>query len=211
MRSGNLDWTWDLAAILSEKRPAMNNRLSLGAIFLLLCFPCLAQKKDSELPKVFTTSQYAFVETIYGSVYDTALDAQITPEDRQAVSRVEDALRTWGHYRLTIKRSDAELIFVVRKGRIVAAHGGVRVTRNPIPPPGEPPQRGTEAGPVAGAEVGPPYDLLFVYPKNQDGSLGGPAWKHTLNHGLDMPDLPLLKKFKEEVEAAFAKQAKKTP
>ncbi len=193
------------------KRSAMNKKLGLAIIVLLLDLSGFAQKKEPELPKIFTTAQYVCVETIYGPVDTTTNDPRVSPEDRKAVARVEDAVRIWGRYKLTIKRSDADVVLVVRTGRIAAAHGGVRVTRNPIPPPGEPPQKGTEVGPVAGAETGPLYDLLFVYPKSQDGSLGGPAWKRTLDHGLDMPDLPLFKKFKEEVEAASAKQAKKTP
>jgi hypothetical protein len=181
----------------------MNKKLGLAIIVLLLDLSGFAQKKEPELPKIFTTAQYVCVETIYGPVDTTTNDPRVSPEDRKAVASVESAVRIWGRYELTMKRSDADVVFVVRTGRIAAAHGGVRVTRNP--------QKGTEAGPVAGGETGPLYDLLFVYPKSQDGSLGGPAWKRTLNHGLDMPDLPLFKKFKEEVEAASAKQTKRTP
>jgi hypothetical protein len=181
----------------------MSKKFGLAIIVLLLDLTGFAQKKVPELPKVFTTAQYVSVETIYGPVDTTTNDPRVSPEDRQAVANVENAVRLWGRYELTLKRSAADVVFVVRTGRIAAAHGGVRVARNS--------QKGTEASPVAGAETGPPYDLLSVYPKSQDGSLGGPAWKRTLNHGLDMPDLPLFKKFKEEVEAASAKQTKKTP
>ncbi len=183
------------------KRSAMNKKLGFAIIVLLLDLPGFARKKEPELPGIFTTAQYVCVETIYGPVDTTTNDARISPEDRRAVASVENAVRIWGRYKLTLKRSDADVVFVVRTGRIAAAHGGVRVTRNP---------KGTEGGPVAGAETGPLYDLLFVYPKSQDGSLGGPAWRRTLDHGLDMPDLPLFQKFKEEVEAASAKQAQKT-
>jgi len=50
-----------------------------------------------------------------------------------------------------------------------------------------------------------------VYAKNPDGSLGGPLWNRTLDHGLDAPGLPLFKKFKDEVEASSKTQTKKTP
>jgi hypothetical protein len=188
----------------------MNRRMCLGAIVLLLCIPAFAQKKESQLPKVFTTSQFVFVETVYGPATDTTVDPRITPEDRAAVSRIEDALRTWGRYQLAFKRSEADLVFVVRKGQLAEAHAGVNVSRR-RQPPGGPPQTGTSVGPVAGAEVGSPYDSLTVYIKNQDGSLGGPFWRRTQDHGLDEPDLPLFKKFKEAVEAASKAPAKKTP
>jgi len=186
----------------------MKSSFRFGLMILLLCSPTFAQKKEAELPRFLTASQFVFVETIYGAVNDTTLDPRVTPEDRRAVFQVEDALRAWGRYRLTLKRSDADLVLVVRKGRLAAANVGVKVSRAPQTP-GGPSQ--TAAGPEFGAEVGPPYDLLYVYPKNPDNSLGGPSWKKMQDHGLDAPDLPLFKKFKDEVEAAIKAQAKKTP
>jgi hypothetical protein len=170
----------------------------------------LRRKKKWNSPGFFTASQFVFVETVYGAVNDTNFDPRVSPEDRAAVYRVEDALRSWARYRLATKRSEAELVFVVRKGALVAGHAGVKISRAPQPP-GGPSQPGTTVGPVLGAEAGPPHDLLCVYTKNPDGSLGGPAWKRTQDHGLDAPDVPLLKNFKDAVEGAAAKQAKKTP
>jgi hypothetical protein len=188
----------------------MNRKMSFGLIVLLLGVPILAQKKAAELPKVFTTSQFVFVETVYGPVNDTTVDPRITPEDRAAVSRIEDALRTWGRYQLAFKRSEADLVLVVRKGQLAEAHAGVNVSRRRQPPGGLS-QTGTNVGPVVGGEVGSPYDLLTVYIKNQDGSLGGPFWRRAQDHGLDEPDLLLFKKFKEAVEASSKAPAKKTP
>jgi hypothetical protein len=186
----------------------MNRRMCLGLIVLLLCIPVFAQKKESQLPKVFTTSQFVFVETVYGPVNDTTVDPRISAEDRTAVSRVEEALRTWGRYQLAFRRSEADLVFVVRKGRIADAHAGVRVSRGPRSP-GGPSQ--TAGGPAYGGEAGSPYDVLFVYTRSPDGSLVSPHWDGTLDHGLDAPDLPLFKKFKEAVEASSKTPAKKTP
>jgi hypothetical protein len=194
--------------MIARKRSAMIRRMCLGLVILMLCLPIFAQKKEVQLPKVFTTAQFIFVETVYGAVNDTALDPRISPEDRDAVYRVEEALRTWGRYQLTLRRSDADLVFAVRKGRLAEAHGGVKVSRGPQTP-GGPSQ--TTSGPLFGGEAGSPFDLLIVYTKNPDGSLGGPNWNHTQDHGLDSPDLPLVRKFKEAVEAASKTQAKKTP
>jgi hypothetical protein len=203
----------------AEKRSVMKKRLSLGLLVLFLCIPGFAQKKEPEFPQIITASQFAFVETIYGPVDSTTMDPRVSPEDRRAVANIEDAIRKWGRYRLTIKRSEAELVFVVRKGMLVAANGGVKISRPPQNPGGPPtqtgpgnwPGSGPGNGPEYGAEAGPPYDLLFVYTKKPDGPLMGPLWKRTQDHGLDAPDPPLLKNFKDAVEAAAAKQAKKTP
>jgi len=186
----------------------MNRKVSFGLIVLLLGVPILAQKKEAEIPKIFTTSQFVFVETVYGAVNDTPVDPRISAEDRTAVSRVEEALRTWGRYQLAFRRSEADLVFVVRKGRIADAHAGVRVSRGPRSP-GGPSQ--TAGGPAYGSEAGSPYDVLFVYTRSPDGSLVSPHWDRTLDHGLDAPDLPLFKKFKEAVEASSKTPAKKTP
>ena len=43
------------------------------------------------------------------------------PEDREAIANVQDALKDWHRYALTINRGDADLIIIVRKGRLAAA------------------------------------------------------------------------------------------
>jgi len=186
----------------------MNCGTRLGLTVLSMCAYGFAQKKDPEMAKIFAASQYVFVETIYGPLETTTLDSRVSPEDRRAVFNVEDAVRSWGRYRLTLNRSDAELVFVVRKGQLLAANIGIKISGVPNPR-GGPSQRGTSG--EASAEVGPAHDLLVVYAKNPDGSLGGPLWNRTLDHGLDAPGLPLFKKFKDEVEASSKTQTKKTP
>ena len=54
-------------------------------------------------------------------------------------------------------------------------------------------------------------DLLFVYLVNQDGSLIGPIWIHHQKDGLDPPDIPLFKQFKESIEAATKVPTSKVP
>ncbi|PYU51345.1 MAG: hypothetical protein DMG53_01670 [Acidobacteria bacterium] len=87
----------------------MNCGTRLGLTVLLMCAYGFAQKKDPEMAKIFAASQYVFVETIYGPLETTTLDSRVSPEDRRAVFNVEDAVRSWGRYRLTLNRSDASL------------------------------------------------------------------------------------------------------
>src|SRR5579871_2622990 len=72
-------------------------------------------KKKHTLPAVFNQARYVFVESMDGDIYTPGL----LPEDRQAIADVQNALDEWGRYVLTVNRSDADLIFVVRKGRLV--------------------------------------------------------------------------------------------
>ena len=64
---------------------------------------------------------------------------------------------------------------------------------------------------VVGAEVAGRDDLFFVYLVSPDGSLTGPIWIHHQKDGLDTPDIPLFKQFKESVEAASKVPTLKAP
>jgi hypothetical protein len=54
-------------------------------------------------------------------------------------------------------------------------------------------------------------DLFYVYLVNPDGSQLGPIWMHYQRDGLDTPDIPLFKQFKESVEAASKVPTSKAP
>jgi hypothetical protein len=131
---------------------------------------------------------------------------RLLAEDRRAISDVEDALRDWKRYVVAARRDEAELLFVVRKGRIASAQGGGIGVGNTVPgnqgqgrtnPPTTP-----EAEASVGAEVGPPDDLLNVYILTPKDGRQGPIWKQYLKDGLDKPSIPLFKQLKETVEAA---------
>jgi hypothetical protein len=133
---------------------------------------------------------------------------------------VQDALRVWNRYAISAKRREAELLFVVRKGRIVTVRGSVGGGNVGSGPDESGPhnERGStqpkaEGGVTAGvgAEVGSPDDLFYVYLVNQDGSLLGPIWKHHQKDGLDTPEIPLFKQFKESIEAASKAPTSKAP
>jgi hypothetical protein len=102
----------------------------------------------------------------------TFFDLHLLAEDRKAIMDMEHALRTWNHYMIATRRRDAEIICVVRKGRLVDVHTG------------------TAGG--AGAEIGPADDLLYVYIAKPDGSLQGPVWKQIpfSNNSMKRSKLP---------------------
>ncbi|HMG87258.1 MAG TPA: hypothetical protein VK574_16115 [Terracidiphilus sp.] len=177
-------------------------------ILLLVLMPSLATvqakpKKPYKLPVAFDQARYVYVEAVDGQEFDPRLD----PDDRQAIADVDQALDGWKRYVLTIRREQADLIFVVRKGRLATATVGGQVGSGPRGGPSRPAN-----GPIAGngvavgGEVGPPDDLLEVYLPDPGNARGALVWQRTLADGLNSPQLTLIKQLKDEVERTYPLQ-----
>ncbi|KAA6457523.1 hypothetical protein DYQ86_22085 [Acidobacteria bacterium AB60] len=127
---------------------------------VLLLFPALLpaqSNKKHSVPAAFSNARYVWVESMDGDIYRPGL----LPEDRQAILDVEDHLRDWKRYGLTANRREADLVFVLRKGRIGSAHVGVGIGDPPFAPaPGQRSPAGTPTGngvgTAVGGEAGPP-------------------------------------------------------
>ena len=199
-------------------------------VLLLLLLPALAmaQKKEKKpkLPEAFDHAHFVFVEAVDGEEFKPGLDTA----DRLAIADLRDALQSWGRYKLIVEREKADLIFVVRKGRLAEARvgGGINDSgQDPIGDPQAGPQGGQMGGqmgsqfpgqqrqrgttPGAGGEAGPEDDLLKVCQLNVNGKLSGPLWIHTFQNGLNPPRLILFAQFKEEVEKAYPVVPASTP
>jgi hypothetical protein len=132
---------------------------------------------------------------------------------------VQNALKDWNRYLVTVKRREAEILVVVRKGRIASVNGSIggnvgggRSESGPHDELGSNQPKaegGDEAG--VGPEVKGRDDLFFVYLVSPDGSLTGPIWIRRQKDGLDTPDIPLFKQFKEFLDAASKVQTSKAP
>jgi hypothetical protein len=183
---------------------------------ILVCFliVTLAQSKPKkpEVPAVFQNARYIYVEAVDGDL----LKPGLYPEDRQAISDVQDSIRAWNRYTIALNRNEADLVIVVRKARLAGAqiHGGVSGgTRTQ---PGQAPNPDSSGGPIlqgsrsaevgAGAEVGPDIDLLRIYIQN-DGELTGTVWSREQHGGLDAPSVPLIAQLKAAVEHAYPQTA----
>ena len=150
------------------------------------------------------------------------------PEDRQAIADVMDRMRDWKRYAITPNREQADLVFVVRKGRLVGQQDHVGLGLGPHPRGPQPgvlqpgqasnpttaerragvsPTNGNEVG--AAGEVGPPDDLLRVYTLNPNGKLIGPIWSRQMEDGLAGPSVRLLEQLKDAVEKAYPPEAAK--
>jgi hypothetical protein len=205
----------------------MRHKFGLGLLVISLCSAGFAQKKQADLPRVLTSAQYVYVETIYGSPFSR--DPRITPQDRQAVSDVVAALDKWGRYKVTLRRSEADLVFVIHRKDIGSVGGAVRFSPRTeqrgcnggeTPASGNggmPPQPDASAGPVGGcggtgtavfAEAGTPGDVLSIYFRNTFvNNESVPVWQKVLRNGLAGPNLPLFKEFKDQLVAADARLA----
>jgi hypothetical protein len=187
-------------------------RPSILAVVIFVSGLLLAQgqpKKNEEVPKIFLTAHYVYVEAKDGDSFNP----RVLPENRKAIADFQYALQDWKRYIVTAKRREAELVFVVRKGSLASVQGRVGVQGGTNPPgdkgPSQPNERpGVDTG--IGGQVGSPDDLLEVYIVNPDGSLQGPMWRHYLRDGLNSPDMLLFQQFKKAIEVA-SKQAPAKP
>jgi hypothetical protein len=183
---------------------------------LLVCFliVSLAQSKPkkADVPAVFQNARYVYVEAVDGDI----LKPGLYPEDRQAISDVQDSIRAWNRYAIALNRNEADLVIVVRKARLAGAQlhagisGGTRTQPGQSPNPdssGGPNVQGgrsTEVG--AGGEVGPDVDILRIYIQT-DGKLTGTVWSREEDGGLDAPAVPLIAQLKAAVEHAYPQTA----
>lgn len=176
-------------------------------------------KKKKDVPEILNTARFVYVAAEDGDV----MNPRLFPEDREAIADVQDELKDWNKYAVTLNQNEAELMMVVRKGRLVGAqaHGGVGIgtgpelgagypgSRNPADPNSRPGGVSTEIG--GRAEAGPPEDLLRVYAVNPDGSRGGLLWTGAMQDGLSAPQVLLVKQLKQQVEKAYPPQTAGQP
>ena len=132
----------------------MNSRMWIGmcAVLALGALGYSKPKNKEDFPKALLNARYAYVEAESGDIQSLKL----IPEDRRAIVDVEDALRSWNRYNLTFRRSEAEVLFVVRKERIASAKIGGTIGRGTSPgtTPGTT-ETETHEGGRLDAEIGP--------------------------------------------------------
>ncbi len=179
----------------------MRFRTGMALVVVLVLLPtlvvCQTKKKKKTVPAVFGNARYVYVMAEQGDAYTPGL----LDEDRRAIYDVEGGIQEWHRYALTATPNEAELIFFVRKGRIASGRIGGTVDVGTSPYPGQP--RTTSGGGMAGAEAGPPDDLLEVRMRTPDGSLSGPIWIRSQPDGLSGPRVPLLQQLRDAVERDY--------
>lgn len=164
--------------------------------------------KSKTLPAVFMNAQFVRVEAYNGDTFNP----NVLPDDRRAIYDVEQRLQDRELYTLVLERKDADLVLVVRKGRVASATGrlGVDIGGSPrqrgqSQPQPDPTRDESAVGYGVGADAGPADDLLEVYILDPNGRLNGPIWTHLQRDGLDEPTLPLFQQLKHEVDTSYPK------
>lgn len=184
--------------------------------------------KKSEITHIFCPATYVYVRTMDGDV----MLPRVLPEDRDAASRVEDQLTKWNRYVLVYEPQQADLIFVVRTGRLATAEGHVGAGHGTVIPgsrpapdptdasqgpedPGQSPRTPGGVGPNGslggGGSIGPPDDLLAVYAKPGNVDAQTPLWEQTMKDGLADPDVPLFQQIRTAVDQACHDQPTDNP
>jgi hypothetical protein len=184
----------------------MKLRMTIALFLTLAPALVLSQgkpKKTYKVPAVFNQARYVYVEALDGQEFDPRLD----PVDRNAIIDVEKALNDWNRYVQTTRRDQADLIFVVRKGRLATGEVDARMGSGTPGFTGRPAGgQGSGPGVAVGGEVGPPDDLLEVFLPGPNDPRGTKLWERTLPDGLDPPELTLFRELKDEVERAYPSQ-----
>ncbi len=175
------------------------------AVSVTLCLLVLnlahSKPKKPDLPAVFENAKYVYVESVDGDIFKPGL----FPGDRRAIADVQDKVREWKRYAIALNRDEADLVFVVRKGRLAGVQPHVGVSDGPRTQPRQPgqfPGQGpaTEVG--VRTEVGEPEDMLRVYIQN-NGHLNAMVWDRTMEGGLNAPTVRLVKQLQLAVEKAY--------
>jgi hypothetical protein len=182
----------------------MLGRKSLFLGIVLLASVAFGQTKQQKTAQLLLNAQYVYVEPLLAD--GKFADLNVSPEDGQAATDISNAIEKWGQYKIAARRSEADLVISVRKGRVASTYSGGHVGIHTSPTGGHPT---TEAGPITGGETGPKEDLLWVFALNPDGTLAGPYWKNAQEHGLETPNLALFQLFKKDISEAIAAQNKK--
>jgi hypothetical protein len=194
------------------------NGVTLALLGLVVLGIAEGKTKKDQVSAVFQNARFVYVQSVDGD----ALNPNLYPEDRQAIFDVQEQMRDWNRYVITLRREDADLVFIVRKGRAAAARARVGVGsrtqpypgqnpgQNPSQNPGQYPGQGPgigngQPGPAVGVggEVGPSDDLLRVFASKPDGKLIGPVWSREMDGGLDAPTVEIVRQLKVEVERAY--------
>jgi hypothetical protein len=135
-----------------------------------------------------------------GFVSETDVRAEVLVEERAVLQRIRSALEQWGRYVVVVRPEQADLLIAVRKGRTASFGGGISVGG---PPSGRAGAGPMGIGPMAGAAVSSPDDMIEVFERS--GSL---VWRGMKANGLAGAGPPLWESFQAEVAKA-EKRAKK--
>lgn len=88
---------------------------ALVSTLVLLLFGVLAYAAPSQsgappFPKTLINAKYVYVTSYDGNQFDQRL----LPDDREAISAVQDAIQKWGHYVIVYRPEQADIVLMVQ-------------------------------------------------------------------------------------------------
>jgi len=119
---------------------------------------------------------------------------RVLPKDLEALAAVRALFEEWGHYSLTDRPEQSELLVVVRRGQRAVGSAGIH-----IPGLGDGQAR---ANPLYGAQLSTAGDMLSVYESGSGGRPETLLWRQTREDGLRGSPPPLFDELKRDVELA---------
>lgn len=84
--------------------------LLLATVAAFAAPPVGQAPKVQPFPKTLNNARYVYVTAYDGGQFNINL----LPEDRQAISAVQDAIQHWGHYIVVYQPDQADMIFAVQ-------------------------------------------------------------------------------------------------
>lgn len=172
-----------------------------ACLLLLLIFPLALKAQDKQpISAVVKNATYVFVTTYSGDVFNP----NVSPEDRHAVQNVQNTIEKWGRYKLVYNRGEADLVLLVRTGRLAEVKGGVQASTT-TQRVGDKTSTSHGSAESLGGEIGDPQDTLEVYMASQ-GMNGPPLWRGRALNGLKAPEMRLVQEFRSQVDAPKKKK-----
>jgi hypothetical protein len=88
------------------------NKVFITAILLMLAMLGTATAKSNvpQLPRTLSNARFVYVTAYDGDQFDP----QLLPDDRTAISRVQDAIGKWGKLTVVYRPEDADVILAVQ-------------------------------------------------------------------------------------------------
>lgn len=175
----------------------LKRKASVFSVLLLFVFALAVKAEDKNaISAVIKNATYVYVMAYSGDV----ISPEVLPDDRHAIQNVQSAIEKWGRYKLVYNRGEADLVLVVRTGRLAEVKGGVQVGVGKV---GDTTTK--SHGSSIGGEVGDPQDTLEVYMASQ-GTNSPPLWRGRAQDGLKAPEMRLVQELRSKVEAPEKKK-----
>lgn len=195
-------------------------RALLLALVAAIALPVCAKKRKSELPMQVVSAQFVYITSLHGDTFNP----NTTPEEREAMNKLEAYVRSWGRYKVVYRPEDANLMLIVKTASMVEG----RISSAPIDPTS--PQARVGVGTIPGGASVPtnpgagtpglglgtgvgvssdPNDMLMVSVSPQEPAVDAPfVWRRSVRKGFQGQKPELFEEFRKAVDETERQNAK---